>query len=156
MQELRRLSTTAPALAPPAIKPPTFPAYNTTTPLDVFKAQVTTFKNHEYFIGCTWDIMAPGKDKESNYLRLELLGILPLDLQRLFANDSRYDPNGFLMLKHLLEHLQPHSHQNKFLNMLEFANLARAVNESEASLISRAHRGSTMSSKAFPLLTACL
>ena len=95
--------------------------------------------------------MAPGEDKESNYLRSELLRILLLDLQ-----NARYDSDGFLMLKHLLEHLQLDSHQNKFLNVLKFANLARAVNESEASLISRAHRGSTMSSKAFPLLTACL
>jgi hypothetical protein len=71
--------------------------------------------------------MAPGKDRESNHLRSELLRILPLDLQRLFTNDARYDTDGFLMLKHLLEHLQPDSHQHKFLNMLEFANLARSV-----------------------------
>ena len=77
--------------------------------------------------------MAPGKDKESNYLRSELLCILLLDLQ-----DARYDSDGFLMLKHLLEHLQLDSHQNKFLNVLEYANLARANNETEASLISRA------------------
>jgi hypothetical protein len=57
---------------------------------------------HEFFTGCTWDIKAPGKDKESNYLRSELLQILPIDLQRLFTNDSKFDDDGFLMLKHLL------------------------------------------------------
>ena len=81
MAELQRLSTAAPAPAPAQVKPPTFPAYNKSTPLDVFKAQVTTFMQHEFFAGCTWDVKAPGKDKESNYLRSELLRVLPIDLQ---------------------------------------------------------------------------
>jgi hypothetical protein len=93
---------------------------------------------HEFFDGCTWDVKAPGKDKESNYLRSKLLRILPIDLHPLFTNDSKFDNDGFLMLKHLVQYLQPDSHQNKFLNMLELANLTRGDNESEASLISRA------------------
>eukprot|EP00804_Cyclotella_cryptica_P030371 CCRYP_011900-RA/>CCRYP_011900-RA protein AED:0.20 eAED:-0.11 QI:0/0/0/1/1/1/3/0/1923 len=139
MDEIGRMSTTTTTSpAPTPIKPPIFPAYTKDTPLDIFTAQVTTFKQHEYFDGCTWDAKAPGKDKESTYLRSELLRVLPLDLQRLFTNDSRYDNDGFLMLTCLLEHLRPLSHQSKFLTMMEFANLAKGDNESEASLISRA------------------
>eukprot|EP00804_Cyclotella_cryptica_P016077 CCRYP_004202-RA/>CCRYP_004202-RA protein AED:0.18 eAED:-0.12 QI:0/0/0/1/0.5/0.33/3/0/1917 len=139
MDEIRRMSTTTTtSTASTPIKPPAFPAYTKDTPLDVFTAQVTTFKQHEYFDGCTWDTKAPGKDRESTYLRSELLRVLPLDLQRLFTNDSRYDNDGFLMLTRLLEHLRPLSHQSKFLTMMEFANLAKGDNESEASLISRA------------------
>eukprot|EP00804_Cyclotella_cryptica_P014487 CCRYP_004816-RA/>CCRYP_004816-RA protein AED:0.72 eAED:0.72 QI:0/-1/0/1/-1/1/1/0/939 len=139
MDEMRRMnaaSATSAALNP--IKPPVFPEYKKDTPLDVFTAQITTFKQHEYFHGCTWDSKAPGKDKESVYLRSELLRVLPLDLQRLFTNDTRFDNDGFLMLHHLLQHLRPVSHQSKFLTMLEFANLSKHDNESEASLISRA------------------
>eukprot|EP00804_Cyclotella_cryptica_P009045 CCRYP_003142-RA/>CCRYP_003142-RA protein AED:0.35 eAED:0.14 QI:0/0/0/1/1/1/2/0/1801 len=139
MDEIRRMSTTTttPTSQTP-IKPPVFPAYTNDTPLDVFTAQVTTFQQHEYFDGCTWDIKAPSKDKESVYLRSELLRVLPLDLQRLFTNDTRFDNDGFLMLKRLLENLRPLSHQSKFLTMMEFANLSKGDNESEASLISRA------------------
>jgi hypothetical protein len=104
----------------------------------VFQAQVETFKQHEYFSGCTWDVKAPGTEKESVYLRSELLRVLPTDLQRLFTNDTRYDNDGFLMLARLLAHLQPVSHQSKFLSMMEFANLTKGDNETEAALISRA------------------
>eukprot|EP00804_Cyclotella_cryptica_P026709 CCRYP_007942-RA/>CCRYP_007942-RA protein AED:0.35 eAED:0.34 QI:0/0/0/0.66/0.5/0.33/3/0/1904 len=52
MDEIRRMSTaTTTSNAQTPIKPPVFPTYNKDTPLDVFTAQVTTFKQHEYFDG---------------------------------------------------------------------------------------------------------
>ncbi|KAL7502148.1 hypothetical protein ACHAWX_002187 [Stephanocyclus meneghinianus] len=118
MAELRYLAT-ASVPAPTAIKPLTFPTYKKDSPLDIFLAQVSTFKQNKFFDGCDWDSKAP-------------------DLQHLFTNDALYDNDGFLMLSQLILHVQPVSHQNKFLTMLEFANLTKHNNETKATLFSHA------------------